>query len=423
MTDILQQLAERQGPGPINQPGAWNRGEDRALERFLKFVPPNFIGGPNPELAENWLERMTNIFTALDYTEERRVKFVAFQFESVISDATEVIEDLKPIKLPYDLEVRTPTGEQSLLANLVYRDCEIWVGERKLLADLMGLNIKGYDVILEIDWLAHYHAQLNCKMKTVELCISGKATLKLDVRGRLASSAFISGIRVRKMLSKRAQGYLTFLINTPSDKMRLEDMPVVKEYPDVFLEKLESLPPERGIAFKIDVTPAVAPISKTPYRMAPTELKELKLQLQDLLERGFIKESDSPWGVPVLFVKKKDGSLRQCIDYRDLNNVTVKNKYPLPHIDESFYQLQIVVVFSKLDLKQGYYLLRILEKDIPKTAFNSRYEHFEFTVMSFGLTNAPAAFMNLMYRIFKSYLDQFVILFIVWTPKIALIQF
>ena len=136
------------------------------------------------------------------------------------------------------------------------------------------------------------------------------------------------------------------------------------------------------------------------------------MQLQDLLERVFIKESDLPWGVPVLFVKKKYGSLRLCIDYRDLNDVTIKNKYPLPHIDKLFDQLQGAVIFLKLDLRQGYYQLRILEKDTPKTAFNSRYRHFEFAVMPFRLTNAPAAFMDLMYRIFKLYLDQYVIVFI-----------
>mgnify|MGYP004722904999 CR=1 FL=1 len=128
----------------------------------------------------------------------------------------------------------------------------------------------------------------------VELCISGEATLKMDVRGRLVSSAFISGIRVRRLLSKGVQGYLAFLINTLGDKVRLEDMLVVKEYPDIFFEELESLPPEREIAFKIDVVPGVAPISKTPYRIAPTELKELKLQLQDLLEQDFIRENYSP---------------------------------------------------------------------------------------------------------------------------------
>ena len=130
--------------------------------------------------------------------------------------------------------------------------------------------------------------------------------------------------------------------------------------------------------FKIDLLSGTTPISKTPYRMAPVKLKELKLQLQDLLEREFIRENDSPWGAPVLFVKKKDGSLSLCIDYRELNDVTIKNKYPLPHIDELFDQLQGTVMFSKLDLRQGYYQLRIKEGDVPKTAFNSRYGHFKF---------------------------------------------
>ena len=132
--------------------------------------------------------------------------------------------------------------------------------------------------------------------------------------------------------------------------MRVEDVLVVNEYPDVFPDELVTLPPEREIEFKIDLLPGTSPISVTPYRMALAELKELKLQLQDLLERGFIRESGSPWGAPVLFVKKKDGSLSLCIDYRGLNNVTIKNKYPLPHINELFDQLQGAVVFSKLDL-------------------------------------------------------------------------
>ncbi|XP_071924798.1 uncharacterized protein [Coffea arabica] len=163
-----------------------------------------------------------------------------------------------------------------------------------------------------MDWLAHYHARVDCRMKVVEFCIPREATLKLDVRGMIASSVLISGIRARKLFSRGAHGYLAFLINTSGEKIKLEDMPVISEYPDVFLEKLESLPPEREIEFKVDLVPGTTPISKTPYRMAPAELKELKVQLQDLLERGFIHESESPWGAPVLFVKKKDGSLRLC---------------------------------------------------------------------------------------------------------------
>ncbi|XP_071909874.1 uncharacterized protein [Coffea arabica] len=162
-------------------------------------------------------------------------------------------------------------------------------------------------VVEGMDWLVHYHARVDCRMKVVEFCIPGEATLKLDVRGMIASSALISGIRARKLLRRGARGYLAFLINTPGEKTKLEDMPVISEYPDVFPEELESLPPEREIEFKVDLVPGATPISKTPYRMAPAELKELKVQLQDLLERGFIHESESPWGAPVLFVKKNDG--------------------------------------------------------------------------------------------------------------------
>ncbi|KAA0066469.1 pol protein [Cucumis melo var. makuwa] len=146
--------------------------------------------------------------------------------------------------------------------------------------------------------------------------------------------------------------------------------------------------------------------------MAPAELKELKVQLQELLDKGFIRPSVSPWGAPVLFVKKKDGSMRLCIDYRELNKATVKNRYPLPRIDDLFDQLQGATVFSKIDLRSGYHQLRIRDGDIPKTAFRSRYGHYEFVVVSFGLTNAPAVFMDLMNRVFKDFLDSFVIVFI-----------
>ncbi|XP_027124343.1 uncharacterized protein LOC113769317 [Coffea eugenioides] len=202
--------------------------------------------------------------------------------------------DVQPVKLPFDLEVRTPMGNKNVITSLAYKNCEFWIGERKMLVDLISLDIQGYDVIIGMDFLGHHHAKLDCRAKVVEFCIPGEATLRLDVKGRLASSAMISGIRARKMLSKGAQGFLAFLINAPSDQLKLEDVPVVREFPDVFPEELRTLPPEREVEFKIDLMPGTAPISKTPYRMAPAELKELKIQLQDLLEKGFVKESDSP---------------------------------------------------------------------------------------------------------------------------------
>ena len=144
----------------------------------------------------------------------------------------------------------------------------------------------------------------------------------------------------------------------------------------------------------------------TSHRMAPVELLELKVQMQELLDKGFIRPSTSPWGTPVLFAKKKDKTLRLCIDYRQLNRVTIKNRYPLPRIDDLFDKLKGVRVYSKIDFRTGYHQLRVTEADIPKTMFRTWYGHFEFTVMTIGLTNAPTTFMDLMHRVFQPYLDR-----------------
>jgi hypothetical protein len=192
----------------------------------------------------------------------------------------------------------------------------------------------------------------------------------------------------------------------------IEDVPVVREYPDVFLEEFHGMPPDRDIEFIIDLIPGTSPIAKRPYRMAAPELEELKKQLGELQRSGFIKPSSSPWGALVLFVEKKDKSMRMCVDYHSLNEVTFKNKYPLPRIDDLFDQLKGAKYFSKVDLRSGYHQLKIRKSDIPKTAFITRYGQYEFTVMSFGLTNAPAYFMNLMNKVFMEELDKFVVVFI-----------
>ncbi|GJX59351.1 putative reverse transcriptase domain-containing protein [Tanacetum coccineum] len=197
-----------------------------------------------------------------------------------------------------------------------------------------------------------------------------------------------------------------------SRKKRLEDVSIVQDFPEVFPEDLPGLPPTRQVEFQIDLVPGAAPVARAPYRLAPSEMKELSEQLKELSDKGFIRPSSSPWGAPVLFVKKKDGSFRMCIDYRELNKLTVKNRYPLPRIDDLFDQLQGSSVYSKIDLRSGYHQLRVREEDIPKTAFRTRYGHYEFQVMPFGLTNAPAVFMDLMNRVCKPYLDKFVIVFI-----------
>jgi hypothetical protein len=172
------------------------------------------------------------------------------------------------------------------------------------------------------------------------------------------------------------------------------------------------MPPDRDVEFVIELQPGTTPISKRPYRMPPKELAELKTQLQELLYKGYIRPSSSPWGCPALFVKKTDGSLRMCVDYRPLNAVTIKNKYPLPRIDVLFDQLAGAKVFSKIDLRSGYHQIKVRPCDIPKTAFSTRYGLYEFFVMSFGLTNAPAYFMYLMNSVFMTELDKFVVVFI-----------
>ncbi|GKB01013.1 putative reverse transcriptase domain-containing protein, partial [Tanacetum coccineum] len=176
------------------------------------------------------------------------------------------------------------------------------------------------------------------------------------------------------------------LMNAKVDEPKVGDISVVWYFVVVFLDDLSGLPPQRQVEFRIYLVPGVTP--------------------------GFIRPSHSPWGAPVLFVKKKDGSFRIYIDYRELNKLTVKNRYPIPRIDDLFDQLQGSRYFSKIYLRSGYHQLRVHEDDIPKTAFQIRYRHFEFTVIPFGLTNAPAVFMDLMNRVCKLYLDKFVIVFI-----------
>ncbi|GJR22322.1 reverse transcriptase domain-containing protein [Tanacetum coccineum] len=240
----------------------------------------------------------------------------------------------------------------------------------------MPEELGSFDAIIGIDWLAKYQVVIVCAEKIVRIPW-GNETLIIHGDGS-------------------NQGNVTRLneVEDKSEKKRLEDMPT------------------RQVEFQIDLVPGAAPVARAPYRLAPSEMKELSEQLKELSDKGFIRPSSSPWGAPVLFVKKKDGSFRMCIDYRELNKLTVKNRYPLPRIDDLFDQLQGSSVYSKIDLRSGYHQLRVREEDIPKTAFRTRYGHYEFQVMPFGLTNAPAVFMDLMNRVCKPYLDKFVIVFI-----------
>src|SRR5262249_45402946 len=291
---------------------------------------------------------------------------------------------------------------------------DITIDGRSLVASVHVLGMHDYDVILGMDWLGQHHALLDCNKRRVLFKTPGEKELVFQCPRNRSSRVLISCLKAHRMMGKGCEAFLASVVVTPDKESSrtVADIEVIREFPDVFADDLPRLPLSREVDFGIELIPRTSPISKAPYRMAPVELVELKKQLQDLLDKGLIRPSVSPWGAPVLFVEKKDGSFRMCIDYRKLNHVTMKNKYPLPRIDDLFEQLQSARVFSKIDLRSGYHQLRIKEEDIPKTAFRTRYGHYEFLVMSFVLTNAPAVFMDLMNRVFMPYLDQFVIVFI-----------
>ena len=309
------------------------------------------------------------------------------------------------------MRVSLPAGDP-LLADRVVRDSRVLIEGQEFPADLVALDMRDFDVVLGMDWLSRHRATLDFYKKEVKLHRPGKLEVKFRRLRRELSSCMISAMIAQKMLRKGCQGYLAYVVETGKEGTILDEIPVVREFPDVFPDDIAGLPPEREVEFTIDLIPGTEPISIPPYRMAPAELRELKDQLEELLSKGFIRPSISPWGAPVLFVKKKDGSLRLCIDYRQLNRVTIRNQYPLPRIDELFDQLQGSRVYSKIDLRSGYHQLRVQESDVPKTAFRTRYRHYEFLVMPFGLTNATAGFMDLMNQVFQPYLDRFIIVFI-----------
>jgi hypothetical protein len=284
--------------------------------------------------------------------------------------------------------------------------CALNLGECVTRVNLYITILGSYDVVIGMDWLETPEAILNCKLKRLSL-VDGEGQRRAIVgRNQGVSLRFVSSLQLRKSMRKGCKLYAILALNEKGVAEGLEHLPVVKESADVFPEELPGMPPERELEFTIDLKPGMEPIARTPYRMSTPELQELKMQLKELLDLGLIRPSVSPWGAPVIFIRKKDGSWRLCIDYRQLNKATIKNQYPLPRIDDLFDQMKGVTVFSKIDLRSGYHQLRIKEDDIPKTAFKTRFGHYEFTVLPFGLTNAPGVFMSLMNGVFREYLDK-----------------
>ncbi|GKB86125.1 putative reverse transcriptase domain-containing protein [Tanacetum coccineum] len=274
-----------------------------------------------------------------------------------------ILTGLEPNDLGFRFKIEIASG-QLVKIDKVIKGCKLEIEGHVFDIDLIPFGHGSFDVIIGIDWLSDYKDEIIFHEKVARIPLPD---------GNIV---------------------------------------VVRDFPEVFPDELSRLPPIQEIKFRIELIPRATLVAKSPYRLAPSELEELLGQLKELQDKGFIRPSPSPWGAPVLFIKKKKGSFRMCINYRELNKSTIKNRYPLSRIDDLFDQLQGSQFFSKIDLRSGYHQLRVHEDDIPKTAFRTRYRHFEFTVMPFGLTNAPTIFMDLMNRVCRPYLDKFVIVFI-----------
>ncbi|GKA93331.1 putative reverse transcriptase domain-containing protein [Tanacetum coccineum] len=327
------------------------------------------LGGGNADQDPNVVActfLLNNYYASILFDTGAGRSFLSTSFSSLI-DITPSALDTK-----YDIELAV---EKIIGVNSIIRGCTLNLLNHSFNINLMPIELCSFNVIVGMDWLSKYHDVIVCDEKIVRIPYGNEI---LIVR----------------------------------EEKRLKDVPVVSDFPEVFPEDFSGIPPTRQVEFQIDLVPGAAPVVRMPYRLAPSEKKELFDQLQELSDKGFIRTSSSPWGAPVLFVKKKDGSFRMYIDYRELNKLTVKNCYPLQRIDDMFDQMQGSSVYSKIDLRSGYHQLKVRKEDILKTAFRTRYGHYEFQVIPFGLTNVSVVFMDLMNRVCKPYLDKFMIVFI-----------
>ncbi|GJX22249.1 putative reverse transcriptase domain-containing protein [Tanacetum coccineum] len=302
-----------------------------------------------------------------------------------------IVTGLEPSDLGFRYEIKIASG-QLVEIDKVIKGCKLEIEGHVFDIDLIPFGHESFDVIIGMDWLSNYKVEIIFHEKVVGVpLLDGK---------------------VLRVLGERPKEKVRFLMVAKVGDKKQEEIVVVRDFHEVFLDDLSGLSPIQEVKFRIELTPGATPVAKSPCRLAPFELEELSGQLKELHDKGFFRPSSSPWGAPILFVKKKYGSFRMCIDYRELNKLTVKNRYPLPIIDDLFDQLQGSQFFSKIDIKSGYHQLRVHEDDIPKTVFRTRYGHFKFTVMPFGLTNTPSIFMDLMNRVCRPYLGKFVIVFI-----------
>ncbi|GJZ78189.1 putative reverse transcriptase domain-containing protein [Tanacetum coccineum] len=316
--------------------------ESGKIKKYVGGLPDMIHGSVMASKPKTMQDAVEFAIELIDKKIRADMSFVSTTFSSLI--------DITPTTLDHYYDVELADGK-IIRINTIIRGCTLNLLNHPFNIDLMPVELGSFDVIIGMDWLEKYQAVIVCAKKIVRI----------------------------------PWGNETLIVRGDGSDRRNETY-----FPEVFPEDLSGLPPTRQVQFQIDLIPGAAPVARAPYRLAPSKMKELSDQLKELSDKGFIRPSSSPWGAPVLFVKKKDGSFRMCIDYRELNKLMVKNCYPLLRIGDLFDQLQGSNVYSKIDLRSGYHQLRVREEDIPKTAFRTRYGHYEFQVMPFGLTNAPA---------------------------------
>ena len=344
---------------------------------------------------------------------------------------------IKTSKTKEKLTVHLADGSVRVTNDCVRQGC-VSFGEHMEFLDMQVLKLPKYEVILGKFWLDRWNPhidwkknkmQLNLGSRVVEITGEKEIPGKEEIASLFHTGSYVEEISAQRMrrLSQREPVFLAVVRSVPemneevvevNEEKTKTEYPVVvqgilQDFEDVFPKDLPvGLPPAREVDHRIDLVPGSEPPHRAPYRMSPQGLDELRKQLRELTEKGYIRPSVSPFGAPVLFVPKKDGGVRMCVDYRALNKVTVHNRYPLPRIDELLDRLQGASYFTKIDLRSGYYQIRMHPESVQKTAFRTRYGHFEFLVLPFGLTNAPATFMHLMHQIFREQLDQFIVIFL-----------
>ncbi|GJS36542.1 putative reverse transcriptase domain-containing protein [Tanacetum coccineum] len=333
-------LAIEGNPNPRNNR---NRAQGRAFALGVAEAPQD----PNVMTGTFFLN---DHFATVSFDSGADYSFISTNFLPSIN--------MKPSVISLGYEIKIASG-LIVVTNMIVRGCRLELEGHTFIIDLIPFGHGSFNVIVRMDWLLKLRAKIVCFEKIVQIRLFNREIL--EVHGECL------------------EGNLKQLKSIKVDDQKLKDIPVVCNFPGVFLEDLSGLPPPCELEFRIDLIPRAMLVSKSPYRLAPTKMQELSNQLKELQYKGFIRPSSSPWGAPMLYVKKKDGSFRMYIDYQELNKLTIKNRYPLPRIDDLFNQLQGSRYFSKIDLRSSYHQLRVRKEDIPKTAFRTRTKSVIYT--------------------------------------------